>query len=238
MVLNRYISHRNEFKITKSIHSANSLMITLSGEYVYTESGATKKVLPYSPVVYKKGKPFERHVIKPIRYILISLSHIEEDTDNFLEFSDSDRHRLKNTVDHLEEAIANGRDVSVIEHFVNDILLTAGMSKVKNGRDTDTVVAYIKEHFCEKLTLDALASVANYSKQTLITKFKADYKKTPVEYITQLRINKAKELLINSDLSVASIAEACGYDNVYYFSNIFKRHEKLSPLKFRQSTIL
>ena len=144
MALSRYISRRNEFKITRSIHSANSLMIVLSGEYVYTESGATKKVLPYSPVVYRKGKPFERHVIKPIRYILISLSHIEEDTDTFLEFSDSDRQRLKNTVDHLEEAITIGRDVSVIEHFVNDILLTAGMSKVKNGRDTDTVVAYIK----------------------------------------------------------------------------------------------
>lgn len=238
MVSNGYISHRNEFKITKSIHSANSLMILLSGEYIYTESNVTRKVLPYSPVIYKKGKPFERHVIKPISYILISLSHIDDCTDTFLEFSDSDRQRLKSTVDHLEEALTNGRDIGVIEHFVNDILLTAGMSKVKNGNDTDAVVAYIKEHFCEKLTLDTLAAIANYSKQTLITKFKADYKKTPVEYITQLRINKAKDLLINSSYSIAQISEMCGYDNVYYFSNVFKRYENLSPLNFRQSTIM
>lgn len=238
MVFRGYISHRDEFKITRAIHSANSLMIALSGEYTYTESGDTRKVLPYSPVIYKKGKPFLRHVIKPITYILIPLSHIDEGTDTFLEFSDSDRQRLKSTVDHIEEALTNGRDISVIEHFVNDILLTAGMSKVKNGNDTDAVVAYIKEHFCEKLTLDALASVANYSKQTLIAKFKADYEKTPMEYITLLRMAKAKDLLINSDLSVARIAEMCGYDNAYYFSNIFKKHEKLSPLKFRQSTIM
>lgn len=238
MVLRGYISERNEFKITDSIHSANSLMISLSGEFIYTESGVTQEVLPYSPVIYKKGKPFKRHVIKPIRYMLISLSHIDEGTDTFLEFSDGDRQRLKSTVDHLEEALDNGRDLTVVEHFVNDILLTAGMSKVKNGKDTDVVVAYIKERFCEKLTLDTLASVANYSKQTLISKFKDDYKKTPIEYITMLRINKAKELLINTDYSVARIAEMCGYDNVYYFSNTFKKYEKLSPLRFRQSTVM
>lgn len=238
MVSNGYISHRNEFKITKSIHSANSLMISLSGEYIYTESNVTRKVLPYSPVIYKKGKPFERHVIKPIDYILISLSHIDEDTDTFLGFSDSDRTRLKNTVDHLEEAITNGRNISVIEHFVKDILLTAGMSKVKNTKDTEVVVSYIKEHFCEKLTLNTLAEIANYSKQTLINKFKSEYKTTPIEYITKLRLNKAKELLVNSNLSIARISEMCGYENVYYFSNVFKSHEKISPLKFRQKTIL
>ncbi len=238
MIRQSYISHRKEFTIKKAIHSANSLMITLNGEFEYTENGITRRVLPYSPVTYKKGKAFERTVIKPIDYIMVTLSQFDEDTETFLEYSENDRVRLKSSINHLKEAIYNDNDTSIIEHFVNDILLTAGMNKVKNGKDTDAVVAFIKEHFCEKLTLDALATVAHYSKQTLISKFKSDYKITPIEYITKLRINKAKDLLINSNYSIARISEMCGYENVYYFSNIFKKHEKLSPLKYRQSTMI
>ena len=49
---------------------------------------------------------------------------------------------------------------------------------------------------------------------------------------------KAKELLTNTTLSVQSISEMCGYENVYYFSNTFKKTVGVSPLKFRQSSIL
>ena len=238
MIIRYYISRRKEFMIKKAIHSANSLMIALNGEFEYTESNVTRRVLPYSPVVYKKGKAFERTVIQPIEYVMVTLSQFDEGTDTFLEFDNSDRVRLISSVDHLTDAIINNGSENVIEHFVNDILLTAGMNKIKNGKDTEAVIAYIKEHFCERLTLDTLAEIANSSKQTLRNKFKSDYKTTPIEYITKLRINKAKDLLVNSNYSVTRISEMCGYDNPYYFSNIFKKHEKLPPIKFRQKAMM
>ncbi len=238
MVKNVYISRRNEFKIKKAIHSENSIMITLSGEFQYTEGDTTRHIKPFSPIVYKKGNPFERTVIHPIEYIMITLSEIDPNTDTFLEFSDGDRIRLNSTVEHLKEAILNDRSNDIIEHFANDILLTAGMNKTKTHKDTDAVADYIKEHFCEKLTLDSLAEVANYSKQTLITKFKRDHLMTPVEYITRLRVNKAKDLLVNSNLSIAVISEKCGYETPYYFSNTFKKHIGVSPLQYRRQSIL
>ncbi|MBO5747249.1 MAG: helix-turn-helix transcriptional regulator [Clostridia bacterium] len=238
MVKNVYISRRNEFKIKKAIHSETSIMITLSGEFQYTEGDITRHIKPFSPIVYKKGNPFERTVIHPIEYIMITLLEIDPNTDTFLEFSDGDRIRLNSTVEHLKDAILNDRGNGVIEHFANDILLTAGMNKIQNHKDTDFIVDYIKEHFCEKLTLDSLAEIANYSKQTLITKFKREHLMTPVEYITGLRIKKAKELLVNSNLSIAAVAEKCGFDNPYYFSNTFKKHIGISPLQYRKQSIL
>ena len=53
--------------------------------------------------------------------------------------------------------------------------------------------------------------------------FKKHYQKTPTEYITHFRIEKAKDLLINTDFSIGQIANLCGYENVYYFSNVFKK---------------
>ena len=90
-----------------------------------------------------------------------------------------------------------------------------------------------------KVMLDYdLAEIYGYSAQTLIVNFKKHYGKTPMKYITDLRISKAKELLLNTTASVAQVAEMCGYVNVYYFSNTFKKETGISPLKFRQGYLL
>jgi len=55
---------------------------------------------------------------------------------------------------------------------------------------------------------------------------------TPIKYITMLRMEKAKELLITGHYKVSEIAGMCGFENVYYFSNVFKKHEGISPKNY------
>ena len=62
--------------------------------------------------------------------------------------------------------------------------------------------------------------------------FVKHYKLPPVKYVTYLRIEKAKELLITGHFSVSEIAELCGFDNVYYFSNVFRKQAGVSPKKY------
>ncbi|MBQ9997873.1 MAG: helix-turn-helix transcriptional regulator, partial [Clostridia bacterium] len=73
------------------------------------------------------------------------------------------------------------------------------------------------------------------SVQTLINRFKKHTGKTPVKYLTELRVKKAKEYLLNTDLTIGEISEIVGFDNVYYFSNVFKNETAMSPLKFRNT---
>lgn len=63
--------------------------------------------------------------------------------------------------------------------------------------------------------------------------FVARYGTTPVKYVTMLRIDKAKELLITGMYSVTQISELCGFDNVYYFSTVFKKQTGVSPKNYR-----
>jgi AraC-like DNA-binding protein len=49
-------------------------------------------------------------------------------------------------------------------------------------------------------------------------------------------MQKAKELLTGSSLQIKEIANACGFENEYYFSNFFKKHIKMSPSDFRNAT--
>ena len=60
---------------------------------------------------------------------------------------------------------------------------------------------------------------------------------TPTEYVSFLRLQKAKRLLIDTDLLIKEIAAECGFSNEYYFSNFFKKRTELSPQNFRKEII-
>ena len=71
----------------------------------------------------------------------------------------------------------------------------------------------------------------SYFKELFISK----YGMPPVKYLTYLRINYAKDLLITSRYTIGQISELCGFENVYYFSTVFKKHIGVSPSKYNQS---
>jgi len=61
------------------------------------------------------------------------------------------------------------------------------------------------------------------------------YGLSPVKYVTHLRIERAKELLITGRYTITEIAAMCGFENIYYFSNVFKNHIGVSPGNYRIS---
>ncbi len=137
----------------------------------------------------------------------------------------------------LRDAIAENAPLYRIEHYVNDIIFLSLNSETENN-EISAVTEYICRHCCEPVQLKTLAELAGCSVQTLILKFKEQHRTTPIRMITDLRMEKAKQLLLNTDLPIYTIAESCGYDNIYYFSNTFKKHCGISPREFRQCSLL
>ena len=62
--------------------------------------------------------------------------------------------------------------------------------------------------------------------------FKKTFKMSPVRFVTKLRIDYAKELLVTNRYPVSEIAEMCGFSNAYYFSNVFKKQTGFSPSQY------
>lgn len=62
--------------------------------------------------------------------------------------------------------------------------------------------------------------------------FKKTFKMSPVRFVTKMRIDYAKELLVTNRRSVSEIAEMCGFSNTYYFSNVFKKQTGFSPSQY------
>ena len=94
---------------------------------------------------------------------------------------------------------------------------------------------YLHEHLDEKVTLQALADTLFVSKATLLYNFKKYTNCSPIDFLLNVRLTKAKELLSNSKKSVGKIAEECGFTSANYFGLIFKQKEGISPMHYRKN---
>jgi AraC-like DNA-binding protein len=94
-------------------------------------------------------------------------------------------------------------------------------------------LAYIEHHNTDPLTLKILADQEGYSEQYFISIFKRSYGIAPLHFVTQKRIERAKELIRTTALPLKEISFRCGYEDPYYFSRIFKKMERVSPKKYR-----
>lgn len=95
-------------------------------------------------------------------------------------------------------------------------------------------VQAIDTRYTEKLTLDSLAWELSVSKFNLSRAFKRHIGLAPIEYLIQVRINHAKELLKYADTPIGEIAESIGIDNASHFINLFKDRTGSTPLAYRK----
>jgi two-component system, response regulator YesN len=93
---------------------------------------------------------------------------------------------------------------------------------------------YIDQHYTDpELTLNDVAAQANLSASHFSSVFSQETRQTFKEYLTETRINKAKELLRMTSLRSADIAYQVGYNDPHYFSSVFKKNTGFSPIEFR-----
>lgn len=95
-------------------------------------------------------------------------------------------------------------------------------------------IRYIQEHFSENITVNDLAERYNMSPNYFSSMFKKETNRSPVNFITELRMKKAMELLEHSTMSVVDIAKKVGYDEGQYFFRVFKKHTGMTPLNYRE----
>ncbi len=96
------------------------------------------------------------------------------------------------------------------------------------------VLDYINQNYQKDITLEELSKEVNISKFYICRIFKESLRMTPVEYINKVRVERAMELLRNTDMSISEIALECGFNNISYFIKIFKKYMQVTPLKFRK----
>lgn len=97
------------------------------------------------------------------------------------------------------------------------------------------MLLYIMEHYQSKISTAELASFVNISERECYRLFKLYLKQTPNLFIQSYRIQKAKTLLLTTQMPVTEISSATGFESISYFSKIFKRLTSMTPSEFRSA---
>lgn len=97
------------------------------------------------------------------------------------------------------------------------------------------MLAYIQQHFREKLTLEQIAAAAAVSERECLRCFHRCIQTTPFAYLTDYRIQMAERLLRTTDRSVTEIALETGFSDGAYFSKLFRQARSLSPTRYRKN---
>lgn len=137
--------------------------------------------------------------------------------------------------------IRNASDIFQLEDMAEQLLSfvqkTLLSSERKYSKYIQDAISYIQEHLSENITLKTIADYAHVNDSYLSRTFKKECGYSITEYITTLRIEKAKELLSNSDILTYEVSEQVGIADPSYFSLLFKKHTGLSPKEYRNQFV-
>lgn len=96
------------------------------------------------------------------------------------------------------------------------------------------IITYIREHYPEDITLDVLSEQVYMHPVTISRLFKTATGITVTEFISQIRLEAAADLLEHSNLLVSDIGNLVGYHKAQYFINLFKKQYGTTPQKYRR----
>ena len=96
------------------------------------------------------------------------------------------------------------------------------------------ITRYLQEHLAEEMSLSVLADEFHLNPQYISQLFRNEIGVNFLAYLTNIRIEKAKKLLLSTPLSVAEVAERAGYGDYRVFTKVFKKSEGVTPSQYRR----
>lgn len=142
---------------------------------------------------------------------------------------------LKPITDEDVKVVTQKLQKALEERFISN---AGGKEQESDLKDPDElwikIRTFIEENYQKKLCVQDVCSHFYISQRSFFKIFKNNTSETFVEYLTRIRVNKSKELLLTSGMALPEIAEAVGINDYYYFNKIFKKVTGVTPVRFRK----
>lgn len=138
------------------------------------------------------------------------------------------------SIDQLTGSFTSALDMlTYLQELLADKYRQAGSQHQPGNRTFMAIRSFIDEHYLEELSIPSLAKQFSVNGNYISQLFKRVTGSTFTEYLTQLRMKHACEILLKTDLPISEVAENSGYTDYFYFSRIFKRTQGITPSAYR-----
>lgn len=245
-LIDSYLTSRQEFQLTCGYQPDNVLLYVLEGSFSCTIGETDFIARAGDIVVFDTDTAMSRHVLEPIRFLYVKFqlrrfaqisitSGIWHDID---QRSREDLERIIKLSDMQTQA-----GVLLREHYLNDLFLCISDQSTTQERIVSsavdlTPVTYMKSRIKKGMTIEDLARACGSSISGLESSFRSVYGMSPYRYFIKLRMEEAERLLAKTSYTVTEIAMRCGYENLFYFCNAFKKHSGMTPTEYRKMHLI
>jgi len=235
-MIRRKAFHREDY-----IGEDDIFALVLSGGFQFDNGSGLQTVKALEGVNFRQGVRYRRHITEDACLYLFRF-RCDEDILGNGKVVFQDKNRIESTLRLLQmaDSLVGQDDFSCKQLLFADIvnqyrLERAGQYLNTTQRDevVMSAISQIHENLHLKLNFKKIANDRFLSYVQFSRRFQKTTGMTPREYVTELRLKKAKQLLTESNLKIQRIADLCGFSNAYYFSNFFHKHSQMSPAQFR-----
>ena len=187
-------------------------LIAPQGTLIFAEYVEKVVTSNFPLLVFRKDHPKEQQILKHITQLYNAVSK------NLFSVYAAVYRLWESLLDFTGDEIPKGQSKG-------NKLLRARMQKM---------VQFIHENYPKRICLKEIAEAANISTSEALRCFHASAQTTPINYLNDYRLTRAKELLLSTNDSVTSVAAATGFENPSYFCREFRRKFEVSPNQFRK----
>ena len=228
-------------KAKRNNRSCWAVVIKYEGETMYVSKGKSYLSDTNNLVILPKGCSYEWHCTHSGYFSIIEFES-EIICDNIFSFSVKNSEKILNLFKELEYKRTFKKPMYEVESIRDtySILLMLAQSIKKKYLPSEKLnkispaINYIAKNYNKDIKNDELAKLTGLSTVYFRKLFAEFFGISPIAYVNELRIKKAKEMLKSDYGSISEIAESLGYLNIYDFSRIFKKHVGISPSKYEK----
>lgn len=225
------------FGIEDGYQPTNAFFYVLDGCFSFKAEGEERVASANELVAFPRDMHFLRRVRSPLTFY-----YLKVDCEDSLMprgcVAVENRARLLSTLAYLTALAPQADRACEAEHYTRDVFMQIKTEAKEKLARRDSVVLsserYFEEHIGEKIALCDVAKALGVSVSGLIFHFKAACGITPMRRLLEMRMQRAEAQLLSSDKTLAEIAALLGFDNAFYFSNVFKKEKGISPSAYRR----
>lgn len=239
-ILNNYFTNKKNkiisiSDIQKNIPIENLKNDPLINKLKFTSENEIEIIInQYLNYIEDSNQPFPVVASYLVMDVIISVSKFIEDLGGNI------KDIMGNILSHEFISKITIDEQTLISEIKNILTLTLDFrDKTMHSKYCNVIInakKYINENFNKQdICLQSVAEYVNLSPNHFSTIFSQECGTTFIEYLTQIRIEQAKKLLLNTNIKTSDIAYECGFNDSHYFSYIFKKITNITPREFRQS---
>ncbi|WP_312643615.1 helix-turn-helix domain-containing protein [Hydrogenoanaerobacterium sp.] len=167
-------------------------------------------------------------VIKACRLYLLSLKKYQFNIGNADEF-------LDNFYAHADLCSSAAQLFAYLSKVIGEsVSYIIEDRKQADTKPIRTAKQYIQKNYMQPISLEEVGNIVGFNSSYFSSLFKKESGKNFLEYLSEVRMNKAKELLRETSLSIAAICEQVGYNDLKHFTKSFKKFTGIKPNEFRK----